>query len=70
MAEQYTPPAGLSAETQLEIIEQHFYDEAAMVGLCRALADRKDQLARVDALLDARNEIVRTGQPINVEAQL
>lgn len=68
MAEKYTPPTGLSAETQLEIIEQHFYDEAAMVGLCRAVADRKDQLARVDALLDARNEIVRTGQPINVEA--
>lgn len=67
MAEQYTPPTGLSAETQLEIIEQHFYDEAALFGMARALVDRREAMARCDSLLDAANQILATGKPINVE---
>lgn len=67
MAEQYQPPKGLTAETQLEIIEQHFYDEAALFGMARALVDRREAAARCDSLLDAANHIMRTGQPIDVE---
>lgn len=68
MAEKYTPPAGLTAETQLEIIERHFYDEAALFGMARALADRREAAARCDALLDAANQIMQTGKPIDCEA--
>lgn len=68
MTEKYQPPKDLSAETQLEIIEQHFYDEAALFGMARALVDRREAAARCDSLLDAANQIFKTGQPINVEA--
>lgn len=67
MSEKYEPPKGLSAETQLEIIEQHFYDEAALFGMARALVDRREAATRCDQLLDAANQIMQTGQPINVE---
>jgi len=68
MTEQYQPPQGISAEAQLEIIERHFYDEAALFGMARALRDRREAAARCDALLDAANQIMRTGQPIDVES--
>lgn len=68
MTMEYQPPAGTTAETQLEIIEHRFYTECAMYGLARALVDRKQAMEHIDALLDAANHIRATGQPINVEA--
>lgn len=64
---EYLPPKGTTAETQLEIIEQRFYTEAALFGMARAFADRREALEHCDALLDAANQIKATGQPIQAE---